>query len=69
MTFIKKGWGQDIATLSNMAEAITNLAISNPKQIDEYSLLINEVVKYNIKVKDISIKDTTLEDLFKEITR
>ena len=31
--------------------------------------LINEVVKYNIKVKDISIKDTTLEDLFKEITR
>ena len=34
--------------------------------IDE---LINEVAKYNIKVKDISIKDTTLEDLFKEITR
>ena len=34
--------------------------------IDE---LINEVVKYNIKVKDISIKDTTLEDLFKEIIR
>ena len=34
--------------------------------IDE---LINEVVKYNFKVKDISIKDTTLEDLFKEITR
>ena len=34
--------------------------------IDE---LINEVVKYNIKVKDVSIKDTTLEDLFKEITR
>ena len=33
--------------------------------IDE---LINEVVKYNIKIKDISIKDTTLEDLFKEIT-
>jgi len=36
------------------------------QSIDE---LINEVVKYNIKVKDISIKDTTLEDLFKEITR
>ena len=31
--------------------------------------LINEVVKYNIKIKDISIKDTTLEDLFKEITK
>ena len=34
--------------------------------IDE---LISEVVRYNIKIKDISIKDTTLEDLFKEITR
>jgi len=36
------------------------------QSIDE---LINEVVKYKIKIKDISIKDTTLEDLFKEITR
>ena len=34
--------------------------------IDE---LISEVVKYNIKIKDISIKDATLEALFKEITR
>ena len=34
--------------------------------IDE---LISEVVKCNIKIKDISIKDTTLEDLFKKITR
>ena len=34
--------------------------------IDE---LINEVAKHNIKIKDISIKDTTLEDLFKEITK
>ena len=25
--------------------------------------------EYNIKIKDISVKDTTLEDLFKEITR
>ena len=32
--------------------------------IDE---LISEVVRYNIKIKDISIKDTTLEYLFKEI--
>ena len=31
--------------------------------------LINEVAKYNIKIKDISIKDTTLEDVFKEIVR
>ena len=31
--------------------------------------LINEVAKYNIKIKDISIKDTTLEDVFKEIVK
>ncbi len=36
------------------------------QSIDE---LLNEVVKYNIKIKDISVKDTTLEDLFKEIIR
>ena len=29
--------------------------------------LIKEVAKYNIKIKDISIKDATLEDLFKKI--
>ena len=45
MSIIKKGWGHDIAALSNMAEAITNLAISDSKRIDEYSFLINEVVK------------------------
>ena len=45
MSFIKKGWGHDIAALSNMAEAITNLSISNHQQIDEFSFLINEVVK------------------------
>ena len=28
--FIKKGWGQDIAALSNMAEAIANIVRSNP---------------------------------------
>ena len=45
--------------------------ISIDYQPSEHSIdeLINEVVKYNIKIKDISIKDTTLEDLFKEITR
>ena len=36
---------------------------------DSIDKLINEVAKYNIKIKDISIKDTTLEDLFKKITR
>ena len=30
MQFIKKGWGQDIAALSNMAEALVNLSIKNP---------------------------------------
>lgn len=51
MSIIKKGWGHDIAALSNMAEAITNLAISDPKRIDEYSFLINEVVKRALHTK------------------
>ncbi len=29
--------------------------------------LINEVIKHNLKIKDISIRDTNLEDLFKKI--
>ena len=29
MQFIKKGWGQDIAALSNMAEALVNLSIKS----------------------------------------
>ena len=36
---------------------------------DSIDKLINEVVKYNIKIKDVSIKDTNLEDLFKEIIK
>ena len=35
MQFIKKGWGHDIAALSNMAEAMANLAIGNPENIQE----------------------------------
>jgi hypothetical protein len=31
MQFIKKGWGQDIAALSNMAEALTNIALSGSR--------------------------------------
>ena len=38
MQFIKKGWGQDIAALSNMAEALVNLSIKNPNEIDEKRL-------------------------------
>ena len=46
MSFFKKGWGQDIAALSNMAESIVNLSITNPDQIDEYRLLLKEVIKW-----------------------
>jgi len=44
MQFIKKGWGQDIATLSNMAESLVNLSIKNPHD-KQYLSLIDEVVK------------------------
>jgi len=44
MQFIKKGWGQDIAALSNMAESLVNLSIKNPND-RQYETLINEVVK------------------------
>jgi len=45
MQFIKKGWGQDIAALSNMAEALTNIAISEQKPLDEIKELMIELVK------------------------
>ena len=32
MTFIKKGWGQDIAALSNMAESLVNISIKYNKE-------------------------------------
>jgi len=44
MQFIKKGWGHDIAALSNMAETLSNLARSNPSKLAEYQLLLKEVV-------------------------
>ena len=59
MQFIKKGWGQDIATLSNMAEALVNLSLKNPEDT-QYIDLIDEVViralhpKVNPYRKDIS---------------
>ena len=59
MQFIKKGWGQDIATLSNMAESLVNLSIKNPND-KQYISLIDEVViralhpKVNPYRKDIS---------------
>jgi hypothetical protein len=44
MQFIKKGWGQDIAALSNMAEALTNIAISGQKPLDEIKELMIKLV-------------------------
>ena len=51
MAFIKKGWGQDIAALSNMAEALVNLSVANPSNIDEYRVLLKEVIKRAIHPK------------------
>ena len=45
MAFIKKGWGQDIAALSNMAEALANLYCSDKSNRHEYSHLISQVYK------------------------
>jgi hypothetical protein len=64
MQFIKKGWGHDIAALSNMAEALANLYEINTSQRDEYIILIHQVVyralhhKVNPYKRDIhSVKD------------
>ena len=44
MQFIKKGWGQDIAALSNMAEALVNIARSQPARREEIRVLMQELV-------------------------
>ena len=43
--FIKKGWGQDIAALSNMAEALTNIAANRPERAEEIRPLLDEVIR------------------------
>ena len=43
--FIKKAWGQDIAALSNMAEAIANIVLSNPVSRDSLVPLLDEIVQ------------------------
>ena len=59
MQFIKKGWGQDIAALSNMAEAMVNLSTKNPMK-SEYKTLMKQIVnralhpKVNPYKKDIT---------------
>ena len=45
MKFIKKGWGQDIAALSNMAESLANLSIRYPEKKSIYKLLLSETAK------------------------
>ena len=45
MTFIKKGWGQDIAALSNMAEALVNISYKHQDKSHETVRLIETVAK------------------------
>ena len=51
MNFIKGGWGQDIAALSNMAEGIINYSIKKPEDIDYCRNLIRCVLKIAIHPK------------------
>ena len=44
MQFIKKGWGQDIAALSNMAEALVNIAQNKQARREEIRPLMQELV-------------------------
>ncbi len=73
---ILKVYSENFKTLPNSLKSLGFKKYNNNEIIIDYQPskhsidgLINEVVKYDIKIKDISIKDTTLEDLFKEITR
>lgn len=45
MQFIKKGWGQDIAALSNMAEALANIAVSDTNRQGEIAPLLKATVE------------------------
>ena len=51
MQFIKKGWGQDIVALSNMAEALTNIAVNKLKPILEVKELLKVVVHRSLHNK------------------
>lgn len=52
--FISKGWGQDIAALSNMAEALRNLAVDDKREdrpaevVEEKIALLNRIVQFAI---------------------
>lgn len=43
--FIKKGWGQDIAALSNMAEALSFTVQANPEVKEQIAPLLEKVVE------------------------
>ena len=45
MQFIKKGWGQDIAALSNMAEALANIVGGDPGKRAEITPLMAGIVE------------------------
>ena len=45
MQFIKKGWGQDIAALSNMAEALANIGVSDTNRRNDVAQLLAGVVE------------------------
>ena len=73
---ILKVYSENLKTLSSSLKNIgfkklnrNEISIDYKPSKHSIDELISEVVKYNIKIKDISIKDTTLEDLFKEIIR
>ena len=51
MKFIKKGWGQDIAALSHMAESLVNISIKYSNKNSIYTTMLNEVVKRAIHPK------------------
>ena len=51
MNFIKKGWGQDIAALSNMAEGIVNYSIRYPYKIKHCRKLIKKIILIAINPK------------------
>ena len=44
MSIVKKGWGHDIAALSNMAEALTNIALRDNQKLGECQNLLKKVI-------------------------
>mgnify|MGYP006148736303 FL=1 len=56
----KKGWGQDIVALSNMAEALTNIAIQNPNNMKKYKTLVLKVAHRAMDKSVMPYKSKTL---------